>query len=72
MSKRNKRKKKNTVWNGILNDIDSDDGDYFICKNCGRRISADDFYNHDGLCKFCRGMMAQKNFPLRPHGFPGF
>jgi len=43
--------------------------DYFICKNCGRKISEYDFYNHDGLCKYCRGIIIQKGFPAPP-GFP--
>ena len=64
MKRRNKHKKRNKLWDGILND-DSNLEDYFICKNCGRKISADDFYNHDGLCKYCRGMMIQKNFYFR-------
>jgi len=70
MSRKNKSKKKKW-WTGIYDNDDSNE-DYFICKNCGRKISGYDFYNHDGLCKYCRGIMIQKNFPPGPPGFPKF
>ncbi len=62
-------RKKNKGWMDIYNRDDSDE-DYFICQNCGRKISEYDFYNHDGLCKYCRGIITQEGFPGGPPGFP--
>jgi len=65
--KRRKRKKYN---NNLGEDgYAGEQEDYFICKNCGRRISEWDFYQHEGLCKYCRGIIMQKGFP-GPPGFP--
>jgi len=65
-----KRKKEKKYRNNTLseNEFIGEQEDYFICMNCGRRISEWDFYQHDGLCKYCRGIIIQKGFP----GPPGF
>ena len=48
------------------------DTDYALyCKNCGRGISEEDYIAHDGLCKYCRGVITQQGFPSPP-GFPKF
>jgi len=66
---RNKKRKKQKRNN--FNEYENEESweDCFICENCGRRISEWDFYQHDGLYKYCRGIIIQKGFP-GPPGFP--
>jgi len=41
----------------------------FYCQGCGKEISEQEFEEFGGLCKWCRGMPLQKEFPAPP-GFP--
>lgn len=41
----------------------------FYCQQCMREISEQEFEDFGGLCKQCRGMPFQKEFPSPP-GFP--
>jgi len=73
MRKRKKHKKKDIIWDEIGKNSDAEfNNDKLICKNYGKKISEYDFFNHEGLCRYCRGIIIQENFPSGPPGFPGF
>ena len=69
MFKKKKGKKRRKYIEQAKDNLEQED--YFICMNCGRRISEYDFVNHNSLCKYCRGINTQKDFPGGPPGFPG-
>lgn len=72
-------------WAGLLawlfgGEMDSEDleenKDYedfeteeFCCESCNRRISKEEYDEHGGLCRYCRGAPTQRGFPSLP-GFP--
>lgn len=41
----------------------------FRCEVCNRQISEEEYYEFNGLCRYCRGGPIQKGFPSPP-GFP--
>jgi Zn finger protein HypA/HybF involved in hydrogenase expression len=46
-----------------------DDTEEFRCESCNRRISEEEYEEHGGLCRNCRGMPTQRGFSS-PSGFP--
>ncbi|RKY30798.1 MAG: hypothetical protein DRP74_06275 [Candidatus Omnitrophota bacterium] len=48
---------------------DFGDTEEFRCESCNRRISEEEYEEHGGLCRYCRGMPTQRGFPSPP-GFP--
>jgi len=67
-----RKKRKNRKRNNFSEDeYEESWEDYFVCQNCGRKTSEWDFFQHDGLCKYCRGIIIQKGFQ-GPPGFPKF
>lgn len=41
----------------------------FRCKSCNEKISEEEYDEHGGLCRYCRGVPTQRGFPSPP-GFP--
>lgn len=45
------------------------EGEEYRYETCNRRISGEEYYEFNGLCKHCRGAPTQRGFPSSP-GFP--
>lgn len=46
-----------------------EENEKFYCESCNKRISEEEYDEHGGLCRYCRGAPTQQGFPSPP-GFP--
>lgn len=53
----------------LFSEEDKENSEEFHCESCNRRISEEEYYEHEGLCRYCRGAPTQRGFPSPP-GFP--
>lgn len=62
-------------WTGLFawlfGQEDKEENEAFYCESCNGRISEEEYYEHGGLCRCCRGAPTQRGLPSPP-GFPKF